>query len=77
MPSHLHRWQQQVIEMQTCATVDELVARHGEPHHKEHGGALEIWHYPLGEENGMQYSIHVSVTPGARVQCYMFMAPVR
>lgn len=61
--------------MQACKTVADLVARHGEAHHKVPQKGFEIWHYPLGVEKGMLYSIHVSVWPNGPRRAYLFFEP--
>jgi hypothetical protein len=61
--------------MQACQSVAELVAKHGDPSHKVPQKDFEIWHYPLGVEAGMLYSIHVSVWPDGSRQTFLFFEP--
>jgi hypothetical protein len=75
MPSHLPNWQRLLQQMQQCKTVAELVAHHGEAHHKVPQDGHEIWHYPLGVEKGMLYSIHVAIWPEGPRQAYLFFEP--
>lgn len=75
MPSHLPNWQRLLQQMQQCKTVADLVARHGEAHHKDPQNGHEIWHYPLGVENGLLYSIHVPIWPEGPRQAYLFFEP--
>jgi hypothetical protein len=75
MSTNLQDWERRVVEMQKCTRVSDLVARHGEPHHKVQQAGFEIWHYPLGVASRMLYSIHVSVQPDQSCQAFMFMEP--
>ena len=75
MAPDIERWERQALDMREFKTVAELVARYGEPHHKDQRDGFEIWHYPLGVASGMLYSVHVSVWPGQRFQVYMHMEP--
>jgi hypothetical protein len=75
MSANLRAWERRVIEMQQCKRVSELVARHGEPHHKDQQAGFEIWHYPLGVADRMLYSVHVTVQPDQSCQAYMFFEP--
>jgi hypothetical protein len=75
MPSHLPTWQRLLQQMQQCKTVAELVAHHGEAHHKDPQKGFEIWHYPLGVEEGQLYSIHVAIYPEGPRQAYLFFEP--
>jgi len=75
MPSHLPHWQRLLQQMQQCKTVADLVARHGEAHHKDPQKGFEIWHYPLGVEQGQLYSIHVAIYPEGPRQAYLFFEP--
>lgn len=75
MSTNLRNWQRQVVEMQKCKQVAELVARHGKPHHKVQQAGFEIWHYPLGVASRVLYSVHVSVHPDQSCQAFMFMEP--
>lgn len=52
-----------------------MVRQYGEPGHKVPEDDLEIWHYPLGAESGMLYSVHVAVSPDQSSQVYMHMEP--
>ena len=48
MSPNLREWQRRVLEMQQCKRVAELLARHGEPHHKVQQAGFEIWHVTRG-----------------------------
>jgi hypothetical protein len=61
--------------MQQCSRVAELVSKFGEPHHKVQQTGFEIWHYPLGVDSRMLYSVHVSVQPDGPCRAFMFMEP--
>ena len=75
MRTNIREWQRRVLEMQKCERVTELLARHGEPHHKVQQAGFEIWHYPLGAASGTLYSVHVSVQPDQSCQAFMFLEP--
>jgi hypothetical protein len=61
--------------MQQCKTPDALVALYGAPSHKVQQQGFEIWHYPLGVDTGMQYSIHVSVWSDQPPQAFLYFEP--
>ena len=61
--------------MKKCKSVAELVQQYGEPGHKVLVDGLEIWHYPLGAESGMLYSVHVAVSPDQSSEIYMHFEP--
>src|ERR1700758_1199441 len=73
--SKIREWHQRLRKMQECKTLDALVALHGPPHHKVQQQGFEIWHYPLGVESGMHYSIHVSVWPDQSKQEFLYFEP--
>ena len=73
--SKIPEWHRRVQQMQECNTLDALVTLHGPPHHKVHQEGFEIWHYPLGVESGMLYSIHVSVWPDQSKQVFLYFEP--
>jgi len=73
--SKIPEWHRRVQKMQECKTLDALVTLHGPPHHKAQQEGFEIWHYPLGVESGMFYSIHVSVWPGQSKQVILYFEP--
>jgi hypothetical protein len=75
MSTNLQDWKRRVVKMQKCKLVADLVARHGEPHHKVQQTGFEIWHYPLGVASQTLYSVHVSVQPDQSCQAFMFMEP--
>lgn len=75
MSTNLQNWELRLLEMRKCERVADLVARHGEPHHKIQHASFEIWHYPLGVASRMFYSVHVSVQPDQSCQAFMFMEP--
>ena len=70
-------WEKQALAMREASSIDELVERYGEPHHKETLPDMEIWHYPLGAGGGTLYSVHVSVFPDRTFQAYLHMQPER
>jgi hypothetical protein len=73
--SKIPQWHCCLREMQKCNTLDALVTLHGPPHHKVQREGFEIWHYPLGVESGMFYSIHVSVWPNQSKQVFLYFEP--
>src|SRR5690349_532614 len=75
MSPNLQLWERRVREMQACRSVADMVARYGEPHHKVQQDGYEIWHYPLGADAGMLYSIHASVWPDGSRQVFIFFEP--
>ena len=75
MASNLQRWEKQALDMRESKSVAELVARYGQPDHKEQFDNFEIWHYPLGALSGTLYSVRVSVWPDQTFQAYMHMEP--
>jgi hypothetical protein len=75
MSANLEAWTRRLVEMQKCQRAADLVARHGEPHHKVQQTGFEIWHYPLGVADRMLYSVHVTVQPDQTCQAYMFFEP--
>jgi hypothetical protein len=75
MSSKMREWHQRFQKMQECKTLDALVVLHGPPHYKVQQQGFEIWHYPLGVESGMLYSIHVSVWPDQSRQAFLYFEP--
>ena len=75
MSANLKAWERRVVEMQQCNRATDLVARYGEPHHKDQQTGFEIWHYPLGVASRMLYSVHVAVQPDQNCQAFMFFEP--
>lgn len=75
MSSNLKAWERRVAEMQECKRTSDLVARYGEPHHKDPQTGFEVWHYPLGVASGMLYIVHVAVQPDHSCQAFMFFEP--
>jgi hypothetical protein len=73
--SKLPEWHRRLQKMQECSTLDALVTLCGPPHHKVPQEGFEIWHYPLGAELGMSYSIHISVWPDQSKQAYLYFEP--
>src|SRR3954447_10332371 len=73
--SKLPGWQHHLKRMQECDTLDALITRCGLPHHKVQQEGFEIWHYPLGVEADMMYSIHVSVWPDQSKQVFLYFEP--
>jgi hypothetical protein len=73
--SKIPEWHGRLQKMQDCKTLDALVALNGPPHHKVQQQGFEIWHYPLGVESGMLYSIHVSVWPDQRKEAFLYFEP--
>jgi hypothetical protein len=62
--------------MQKCHTLDSLITLHGPPTHKtQKAGDIEIWHYFLGVESDMAYSIHVSIWREHPVQVFLRSEP--
>jgi len=75
MSANLKAWERRVLEMQQCNSTSELVARYGEPRHKDLQTGFEIWHYPLGVSSGKLYSVHVAVQADESCQAFMFFEP--
>jgi hypothetical protein len=75
MSLNLQQWERRLQQMRDCKRVADLVRQYGEPPHKVSQDGFEIWHYPLGAEAGMLYSIHVSVWPDQSPQIYLHMEP--
>jgi hypothetical protein len=73
--SQVPEWHCRVQKMGECKTLDALVTLHGPPHHKAQQQGFEMWHYPLGVELGMIYSIHVSVWPDQSKQVFLHFEP--
>jgi hypothetical protein len=73
--SNLPYWNRQYQKMQQCETLDSLVTLHGPPNHKAQQEGFEIWYYSLGVEEGMNYSIHVSVWPDGPKQVFLYFEP--
>jgi len=73
--SKLSEWQARLKRMQDCQTLDALVVLCGPPPHKFQHEGFEIWHYPLGVEGAMAYSIHVSVFPDQSKQAFLYFEP--
>jgi hypothetical protein len=63
--------------MQQCKTLDALVTLHGPPRLKIQHQGFEVWHYPLGVEEGVLYSIHVSVNADRSMQAFLYFEPVK
>lgn len=61
--------------MKECSSIADLVRKFGEAPHKVPEEGFEIWHYPLGTDSGMLYSIHVSVWPDQSSQIYIHTEP--
>jgi hypothetical protein len=74
--SRIPAWHLFLQKMQECKSPDALVSLHGQPHHKVQQPGFEIWHYPLGVESGMQYSIHISVWPDRSMQMFLYFEPI-
>src|SRR5262245_52398213 len=73
--ANLRAWERRVAEMRQCKRVSDLVARYGEPHHKDPQPGVEIWHYPLGVASRWLYSVHVAVSLDQSCQVFMFFEP--
>jgi hypothetical protein len=73
--SNLPDWHRQYQRMQRCETLDALITLHGPPGRKVRREGFEIWYYPLGVEEGMNYSIHVSVWPDGPKQVFFYFEP--
>ena len=73
--SNLPEWHHRLHKMKECATLDALVTLCGPPHHKVQQAGFEIWHYPLGVEADLLYSIHVSVWPDQSKQVILYFEP--
>jgi hypothetical protein len=73
--SKVPEWHSRLRKMQECSTLDALVTLCGPPRHKVQREGFEIWHYPLGIESDMVYSIHVSVWPDQSKQVFLYFEP--
>ncbi len=73
--SHLEKWSHLLEEMKRCKSAAELVQAHGQPAHKIQHGEFEIWHYPLGVDDGSLYTIHAAVVGDQLKQLYLHMEP--
>jgi hypothetical protein len=73
--SKIPDWRHYAHRMQQCKTLDALITLHGPPHHKIQHQGFEIWHYPLGAEEGVFYSIHVSVNADQSLQAFLYFEP--
>jgi hypothetical protein len=51
-------WFLRLDRMKKCLTAEQMVSEFGEPAHKLPMGVMEVWHYPLGIDGGVLYSIH-------------------
>ena len=75
--SMVPHWRQRVRGMEECKTTDALVALYGPPHLKVQQEGFEIWRYPLGTEDGLVYSIHVSVQRDQPMRAFLFHEPTK
>ena len=75
MASNIQKWEQSAERMRAFKSAADMVALSGEPHHKIKHGGFEIWHYPLGVESGLVYSIHVCVSADQIKQAYLYFEP--
>jgi hypothetical protein len=73
--SNLEQWARLLEEMKRCKSAAELVQAHGQPAHKLSQGDIEIWHYPLGVDQGLLYAIHGAVQGDQLKQLYLHMEP--
>ena len=73
--SNLEKWSHLLEEMKRCKSAAELVQAHGQPAHKLQHSELEIWHYPLGVDQGLLYTIHGAVVGDQLKQLYLHMEP--
>jgi hypothetical protein len=75
VPGDHREWQRRVEQMRQARNAVELAEQHGQPHHKQKHGAMEIWHYPLGILDGTLYSAHAAILADQSLQVYMHMEP--
>jgi hypothetical protein len=73
--SKVPQWRQRVRAMEQCKTTDALITLHGPPQLKVQQEGFEIWRYPLGTEEGLVYSINVSVHKDRPMQAFLFYEP--
>lgn len=71
----LAQWHHRLHVMRQAKTLDALIACSGSPQYKIRKEGFEIWRYPLGVEDGMSYSIHVSVWPDKSPEVIMYFEP--
>src|SRR5262249_3275988 len=57
VPRDLPQWTTRLEAMRRCHSAAALIKDHGEPPHKVRHDSMEIWHYPLGADDGTLYSI--------------------
>lgn len=65
-------WHRRLQKMKESSTLDALVTLNGPPHHKDQRKGFEVWHYPLGVEAGVAYSIRVSVWSNQSSQLFLY-----
>ena len=68
MTSNLQQWEKRVLEMKGCKMRSDLISNYGEPYHKVPQSGFEIWHYPLGVDSQMLYSMLVQRQSFARYE---------
>jgi hypothetical protein len=73
--SQVQEWHRRLEGIQQCKTLDAIVALYGPPTYRVQQQGFEIWHYPLGVDTGMEYSIHVSVWPDRSPQAFLDFEP--
>ena len=73
--SNVEKWSRLLEEMKRCKSAAELVRAHGQPAHKLSHGEFEIWHYPLGVDQGLLYTIHGAIMGDQLKQLYLHMEP--
>lgn len=73
--SNVEKWSRLLEEMKRCKSAAELVQAHGQPAHKLPQAQFEIWHYPLGVDQGVLYTIHGAVMGDQLKQLYLHMEP--
>jgi hypothetical protein len=65
-------WCLRLDRMKKCLTAEQMVNEFGEPAHKLPMGEMEVWHYPLGIDGGVLYSIHAVEERSVIRQVYMY-----
>lgn len=73
--SNVEKWSSLLEEMKRCQSAEELARVHGQPAHKLQHGEIEIWHYPLGVDDGSLYTIHAAVAGDQLKQLYLHLEP--
>ncbi|HTS16255.1 MAG TPA: hypothetical protein VMP11_01655 [Verrucomicrobiae bacterium] len=75
MPTNIQRWHRRALQMMKCKTAATLIKRYGQPSHKVQCDQFEIWHHPLGVDDGTLYTVHVCVPTNQSARACLHMDP--